>query len=395
MTTVVFVHGTGVRRDAYNASYEKVASGLSGARVSVVPCYWGDLGSDLHSGGASIPEYDSTRSHEDDDIAPASEEEYRVGLWGILYQDPLFELRVLAVRGKVAGSLSPGSLRPGAELARLGRQFEITSNLQLLLEKGGIAREFKEARLSVTSSEPYCAALDSAPASLSEYRDAIARSIIATATTRVKQAEMPAAVVYDASLCGEIEHLLIEALGGHERGIGGWVKGQFGGMAARLGSRLIQRRRGAVTDAAYPAAGDILLYQARGQAIRDFIKSCAAAVSSPCVLLAHSLGGIACVDLMVKEQLNVQLLVTVGSQAPFLYEIDALQSLRYGRALPGHFCRWLNIYDLRDFLSYVGTKVFPGRVKDVEVDNRQPFPVSHSAYWSNEAVWKAIKEELP
>jgi hypothetical protein len=88
------------------------------------------------------------------------------------------------------------------------------------------------------------------------------------------------------------------------------------------------------------------------------------------------------------------LLVTVGSQAPFLYEINALQSLAYGEALPAHFPKWLNFYDLRDFLSYKGGKIFPGRVKDVAVDNRQPFPVSHSAYWENDAVWRTIKEEL-
>ena len=75
----------------------------------------------------------------------------------------------------------------------------------------------------------------------------------------------------------------------------------------------------------------------------------------------HSLGGVACVDLLVEAALpQVELLVTVGSQAPFFYEIDALQSLRFGVPLPEHFPRWLNVYDLRDFLSYVAAGVFAG-----------------------------------
>jgi hypothetical protein len=108
------------------------------------------------------------------------------------------------------------------------------------------------------------------------------------------------------------------------------------------------------------------------------------------------LGGIACVDLLVKECLeNVALLVTVGSQAPFLYEINALHSLEFGEPLPEHFPVWLNIYDLRDFLSYVGANVFPNKVQDVLVDSKQPFPRSHSAYWENPATWKAIIPRLP
>ncbi|MCC5636530.1 hypothetical protein LC593_11775 [Nostoc sp. CHAB 5844] len=90
----------------------------------------------------------------------------------------------------------------------------------------------------------------------------------------------------------------------------------------------------------------------------------------------------------------VKLLVTVGSQAPFLYEINALCSLEYGQPLPGDFPKWLNIYDLRDFLSYVGSKIFP-KVQDEEVISKQPFPRSHGAYWTNAKTWEAIFARLP
>jgi hypothetical protein len=62
--------------------------------------------------------------------------------------------------------------------------------------------------------------------------------------------------------------------------------------------------------------------------------------------------------------------------------------------LPNSLPPWLNIYDLKDFLSYVGGDLFPGRVVDHRVDNRQAFPASHSAYWYNPMVWEAILPTL-
>jgi hypothetical protein len=32
----------------------------------------------------------------------------------------------------------------------------------------------------------------------------------------------------------------------------------------------------------------------------------------------------------------------------------------------------------------------PNQVQDIPVDNKQPFPESHGAYWRNEGMWKAI-----
>jgi hypothetical protein len=63
--------------------------------------------------------------------------------------------------------------------------------------------------------------------------------------------------------------------------------------------------------------------------------------------------------------------------------------------LPATFPRWLNFYDLRDFLSYVAEPVFGNeRVTDVCVDNRLPFPDSHGGYFSNDEVWKAVHNAL-
>ncbi|MGH7471395.1 MAG: hypothetical protein ACRENP_25885 [Longimicrobiales bacterium] len=94
---------------------------------------------------------------------------------------------------------------------------------------------------------------------------------------------------------------------------------------------MARRRRGDLMDGASPMVGDILLYQCRGHRIRDFLSRRIREVTPPVVILAHSLGGVAAVDLLVQDDLSerVALLVTAGSQAPYFYEINALASLEY------------------------------------------------------------------
>ena len=394
MTSAVFVHGTGVRKDAYDASFALVEAALGKLGVSAHRCYWGHLGSDLHAKGASIPRYDSTRAIASDGSG-ASPEDYTIALWAMLYDDPFYELRVLALRRGPARERPMGQVAPGAALALIASQFVVSPALQTLLRQGEIDQVFAAARTAVTTAPAYAAALNAASEALGEDRAAIARAIISESLTLASKTGVPARAAVDRELRDAIETALIEALGGGERSIGGWVKGQLLGVVYRIGSSYTARRRGAITDGAHPAAGDILLYQARGTAIGECILADIRKAPPPRVVVAHSLGGIACVDLLANGTADVDLLVTVGSQAPFLYEIDALQSLRYGQPLPAHFPRWTNIYDLRDFLSYIGAALFPTRVTDVEVDNGQPFPVSHSAYWSNPAVWQAVAKALP
>jgi hypothetical protein len=109
-------------------------------------------------------------------------------------------------------------------------------------------------------------------------------------------------------------------------------------------------------------------------------------------LVAHSLGGIACVDLLVMRDLpKVSRLITVGSQTALLYEIGAMASLARSERLPAWFPPWLNVYDRDDFLSYRADRLFP-QVTDLEVSSREPFPDSHSAYLTSDTVWTAIRD---
>ncbi|MEI1375118.1 hypothetical protein PQG02_20920 [Nostoc sp. UHCC 0926] len=391
MTTVIFVHGTGIREREYNDTFEIIEQKIHAQRpdIQVAPCLWGVLGAKFNDNRASVPLEDATlalsQGKEDADIV----------LWGQLYRDPLYELRLLSLKPIKSGNAF--GKKPRDILQSRVASLTPTSQLEAKLQEAGIAEIFKQAPEAVIRSEPYKRALLTVSESdLSEYYAPIARAIVAQAMFISEQQEKFPPILTDAQLRDKVVELLTLALTEAELGLGDSVIKAIVGLALPIGTNYVRGNRLELTDKISPMPGDILLYQTRGEKIREFIKQQIEQAEPPVVLLAHSLGGIACVDLLVQQQLSqVELLVTVGSQAPFLYEINALYSLEYGQLLPEHFPQWLNIYDLRDFLSYVGNRIFSDRVQDVRVDSRQPFPRSHGAYWTNAKTWEAIIPRLP
>ncbi|NEP60470.1 MAG: hypothetical protein F6K31_26285 [Symploca sp. SIO2G7] len=392
MTTVVFIHGTGVRQPQYDQTLRQIEQRLQEQLpdLQVAPCFWGeDFGAKLHSLGASIPLYDTT-------LALGEEEEQQdVVLWEQLYRNPLYELQLLSVKPRDEGAANPWEESPGEQLQSRLESLTPSEPLQAKFEEAGIAEVFESARQSIINSQAYYQAMVRAAEPLGEYCDALSRGIVAQAMVYCEEQSQYPPVLTDAQLRDEVVQLLSSALGDGDLGIGGWIGSKLLQLAMPTVTAQIKQKRGAITSTVSPMSGDILLYLSRGEGIRSFIRETIEQVESPVVLLAHSLGGIACVDLLVQECLpQVQLLVTVGSQAPFLYEINALHSLKYGESLPDYFPDWLNIYDLRDFLSYIGANVFPNKVQDILVDNQQPFVRSHSAYWTNPSTWKAIVKRI-
>ena len=120
----------------------------------------------------------------------------------------------------------------------------------------------------------------------------------------------------------------------------------------------------------------------------------------PVVALGHSLGGVILVDLLTQpDALSVARLVTVGSQSPLFYAIDALDRIRRkdGGPDPAPFTPWLNVYDRADILSFVAGRVFPGldNVKDEEIDSRVPFPSAHSAYFHQPRTFELMRDFWP
>jgi len=400
MTTVIFVHGTGVREKEYSKTFEIIEEKIHTQRpdIKVIPCLWGnDFGTRLAANGASIPRYDETLA-----VTEESENE-EIVLWSQLYQNPLYELQLLALRPKEGESASPFvEDTPGDILHARFKALTAEGEYQPILIEAGIAEIFIEARDKVIKSRAYNKIKQHVSReSFSEYSNAVAITIIAVAMFIASEHELYPPILTDANLRDKVIEKISFALSEEELGIGSWVLGKIVEIALHPMTNYVKNKRGSVTNKISPMPCDILLYQTRGGKIRDLIETKIKEASPPVVLIAHSLGGIACVDLLIQKPLpEVALLITAGSQAPFLYEINALYSLEFGQPLPENFPKWLNLYDQRDILSYIGGKIFnlpnkPEKVTDVEIVSKQPFPQAHGAYWTNPTTWKTIFQDLP
>jgi len=171
---------------------------------------------------------------------------------------------------------------------------------------------------------------------------------------------------------------------------------KFFGSATKT---IVRPLRAGASRAIAPAIGDILLYQAVGKSIRELIqKEIESLPRGDVFILAHSLGGIACFELMVEQRREgadrlaaVRGLITAGCQATLLYELGALQTLGKEKPLPVAFPKWLNLYDENDLLSYRANRLFDVQ-PDRQVDSMLPPLEAHSAYWKLDQTWKAIGE---
>lgn len=392
MGTVLFVHGTGVREAQFAVTFEAIQRGLGKVKpgVAVRPCFWGrEFGAQVR--GESIPDYPRESEVSDSARAQALEE----AGWAMLELDPLYELRVLGVRAPPGRHLPPG--HPGELLHHDTVALATDTELFDVVSACGLGDHWLPALDAISESPEFDRAVWFAEDDAIRERRAVARALVAWAQLQSferdgyslgysERDELVAATLrsLDADIAGVISDVLT------------WTRQAFLGTAgaavAPAATWFAARKRAAISDATTPAAGDILVYQARGDDIRRYIKSAIADIDDDVTVLAHSLGGIASVDLLASDDIaQVTTLITVGSQAPFLHEIGALWSLDENDVLPPHFPRWLNIYDRKDFLSFTGSKVFSGRVSDHGVDNRCSFPRSHSAYWTNPQVWDQIE----
>ncbi|MBP0453159.1 hypothetical protein J5Y04_26985 [Kitasatospora sp. RG8] len=427
----LFVHGTGVRRAGYDPLFELVARELT-ARfpdAEVAPCYWGDdHGATLAAGGASIPGFAGrpgaapvflpapralpaqTAAARPGASAGGADGGGADGGWALLLVDPLCELRVLArLPVEDEGFGAPGVRTPGetvagklAVLAPAGADSPTAEDAELdaLLAATGLGPHLPAALDRLAGAEEFTEACDRAvdPVTGAELIALAARALTAELLTAAGPEALCTADERD-----RLVELLGDRLGGAARGPLGRAAGVLGRLSMRIGGqRMLDRHRGALTVGATPALGDILRYQARGGPLRAFLAERIAAAPGPTVLIGHSLGGIALVDCLAlaaarhEPPAGVRLLVTVGSQAPFLHELGALSGLEPGAALPAGFPDWLNVYDPGDVLGYRAGPVFPGdpRVTDHEVSSRQPFPYCHSAYFKLPALYDRIAAAL-
>lgn len=382
VATLLFVHGTGVRGAGYVSTITAIKRAVREHQIplTVRGTLWGEAeGAQLRGQGLSIPAYDATGGG-DVDLADLS-----AARWSVLYTDPWYELRLL---GNHPQDAAPFGADPTQELLDKVDAYQPSDGVTALLETIDLEPHFERALLALRVAPELREAASTAPSGPSEHRQAIGRALVAYTLVDAEDAGAPPC---DGQIRDELVERVVDDLQGYGLGIGDFLARPFVGIGKRLATKKLVKDRGSITDSSSPAAGDILHFLARGDGVRSWVRKAIADVDGPVVLLGHSLGGIICVDLLVRDQIpDVAALITVGSQAPFLYEIEALPSMSYGDGLPDHFPKWLNLYDKRDILSYIGAGLFPGRVADVKVDNRQPFPQAHSAYWTNARVWQEI-----
>lgn len=387
MATLVFVHGTGVRGAAYSESLDLVtrkAVEHGGHQVIGVP--WGDsVGVKLLRGGVSIPDYRSTGGTSAP-VEVVSEVDEMDELWQVLYQDPLYELRLLG--GPAAHEPFGLGQRPlgdtlRAQVASLGESEGLRSSLAANDRRA----QFERARQSVISSDEFEQAMQTVGTGETDHQNAVARAIAAYMEPMDPLGEELSAGVRDEVVAQIAADLGAVVLGPRTE----YVAALFAGMAWRIVDPVLARRRGRLTDAASLAAGDILAYTLDGAEARAMVAAAMERASRPVYLLGHSLGGIISVDLLCLDEPAVEGLITVGSQSPFMYEVSAIRGLAHAESLPDGFPDWLNIYDKRDLLSYLAEPVFGTPARDVPVDNGKPFPAAHSKYWENDKVWEAIE----
>lgn len=171
----------------------------------------------------------------------------------------------------------------------------------------------------------------------------------------------------------------------------------------KLVTNYFEDRREALIDAiGAQMIADVIGYQSHRESVQrvlraELTRAAKAARGGPVLPVALSLGGIALVDLLASwPEAPVEACVTVGSQAPLLYTFDAISSMPYDEANPPYLpVPWLNIYDSRDFLSFLAEPLFRrtdglASVVDLRVHSGRDFPKSHGAYWELEPVWDAI-----
>ncbi|MDY3557039.1 hypothetical protein R5W24_006223 [Gemmata sp. JC717] len=421
MPTIVFVHGTSGRKDSYTTSLAAIGKGLAAAvgraglepttPIEVTGCLWGDtFGAKLRLEGRSIPGYHATGG---DAVPAAPADDDQVVLWEMLGHNPLFELHGLGLAAPPGmRAFDPDLFSQRVKALPAARTNELTAALAAVLAETGVPPDALAAGRDEVAGHPaYQGALARARDG-GQFRLPVARAVLAAALRRLPEAT---AAATDPDERDRLVAAIADAIAPPSASALSWAANQLYGLARGLKSFALQggawgltalgeRGRGRRTDPLVPAVGDILLYQAKGhlirRSVRDAVKAAADKGGAPVVLLGHSLGGIACVELLVSEAVpEVGLLVTAGSQAPFFYELNALASLDAGAPLPPHFPRrWMNLYDRRDFLSYLAGPVFAAAggpaVTDHEVDNRLPFPAAHSGYWANRNVWDLVAPEV-
>ena len=248
------------------------------------------------------------------------------------------------------------------------RRFSPSSALDGLLATTGIVTRFAEACGDVAAAEPLEHLIAAAAQSPDLVRSAVARAVVAQALASRQSDGGYSRAMVDADLRDSVvARLSIELSGATpDRGTVDLLKQGMGWLVSQGATWYLRRDASVATHVAFPFSGDVMRYQRDGGPIRDFVRPQIAACQPPVILLAHSLGGVICFDLLNLHDLSGQVSgkITVGSQAPLLYELDVLAGRRFGEPLPAHFPRWLNCYSKPTRVVKVARWLKPRAMRD-------------------------------
>lgn len=391
MARIIFIHGTGVRQTAFDTTFKLFSLKMSKIRShSVEPCYWGGAaGASLLAGGRSIParsvaEAEPTIGKSGNPTSAVDEET----LWAALEISPLIELQQISEhRSRIRYARRESEVIVTYQ-QRFEKLFECKPVSEAMMD-AGLSDVEQDALTSLLSTSEFRAAAASTAVDDASKIGAMARAYVAVALTTADQKNQEPSPV-DGVHRDRLVLAIIEALGGEARGGGRVLASAAYKMAVGLGVlNMVERKRTVLTASAVPQAGDTLKYLVRGEALKSFVKSCVYSSPEPVIVVAHSLGAIASIELLSNGELRqVTQLITVGTQVGLLYELDALPGLPFPSELPASMPEWHNIIDRRDFLAYATEGLFPGAVEDHYIDNRAPFPRNHSAYFGNDDFYE-------
>jgi hypothetical protein len=300
-TAIVFVHGTGVRKDGSDRTCALIEANMPDWRV--VAAEWGDLAGSRRA-QKSVPDFRKTGG------SVLTDEDRRLQTWNLLYDDPSAELRFLALN--LEEQPTPQALARLLDDALRGLyRPAIPDDLIDPLSAAGALDVFVEACEAVWADESYEKLRRGALPPEGPYLDALANAVVAQAAMldEMKRGE-GAALKEDAELRDAIVLAVRSKLGPVKavsaRGIiemlGASVAAAFKATmyagSSLVGTPYLKWHRGGASEHASPVAGDILVYQARGSKIRGLIRDRVLDLKSPVMLLGHSLGGVACFDLL-------------------------------------------------------------------------------------------------
>jgi hypothetical protein len=404
--TIYFIHGTGVRDVAATIQQlrERGARLLAWKPEQIVPIEWGRAkGPEPLDISPALPP--STRGAQ---LPGAPIPEDPAALWKLLMADPYAELRVLAVGPSMTSATSAGAkIDPTAQTLStriLQRLQSLTLDHNDAAAAGVSAKQVSSAGLELARSSLVATAANKA-GSLGQIAEVASRATVAIVLSApLNDDSPPPLALYDPAARDNLVIAVANALDPDgQRGIfTDAAKRVVGEIATKVAMQRRQDFMGPLSN----FLRDVSFYLQHGAVVRDYIAKVIRDHSgdSKVVVLGHSLGGIAAVDLLADPaaasgaaKLPVDLLITVGSQAPYLYLMDSLASLSPTKPDAQPFQPWLNIYNPEDLLSFCAQRVFPAatNIHDVALKADVPFPASHSAYWAQDSLYNILEQHLP